>query len=100
MVSSRSGLVASIATGQPISSVNLAFKDSWRVGLGANYRVDEQWTLRFGTEYARRLRRRRGACSNIWHLDELCLMINGDTDVNRPRTGFVGVPGFGGLLDY
>ncbi len=38
-------------TGQPISSVNLAFKDSWRVGLGANYRVDEQWTLRFGTAY-------------------------------------------------
>src|SRR4030095_14874228 len=35
------------------------------------------WTLRFGLEYARRLRRTRGACSNIWHLDELCLMING-----------------------
>ena len=36
------------------------------------------WTLRFGTEYARRLRCTRGACSNIWHLDELCLMINGE----------------------
>ena len=36
------------------------------------------WTLRFGTEYARRLRRPRGRCSNIWHLDELCLMINGE----------------------
>jgi putative transposase len=35
-------------------------------------------TLRFGTEYARRLRRRRGACSNSWHLDELCLMVNGE----------------------
>ena len=32
----------------------------------------------FGTEYARRLRRARGACSNIWHLDELCLMFNGE----------------------
>ena len=36
------------------------------------------WTLRFGTEYARRLRHTRGTCSNIWHLDELCLMINGE----------------------
>jgi putative transposase len=36
------------------------------------------WTLRFGTEYARRLRCTRGACSNIWNLDELGLMINGE----------------------
>jgi putative transposase len=35
------------------------------------------WTLRFGLEYARRLRRTRGPCSNVWHLDELCLMISG-----------------------
>jgi putative transposase len=35
------------------------------------------WTLRFGAEYARRLKRTRAGCSNIWHLDELCLMING-----------------------
>ena len=35
-------------------------------------------TLRFGTEYARRLRRTRGAYSYIWHLDELCLMIHGE----------------------
>ena len=37
-----------------------------------------RWTLRFGTEYARRLRCTRGACSNIWNLDELGLMINGE----------------------
>src|SRR4029450_869665 len=36
------------------------------------------WTLRFGPEYARRLKRTQRACSNIWHLDELCLMINGE----------------------
>jgi hypothetical protein len=43
-------------------------------------RVEEEplMTLRFGTEYARRLRRAKGACANIWHLDELCLMINGE----------------------
>jgi len=31
-----------------------------------------------GTEYARRLRRTRGECSNIWHLNEFCLMIHGE----------------------
>jgi putative transposase len=45
--------------------------------IEVSYETIRLWTLRFGLEYARRLRRARGACSNIWHLDELCLMING-----------------------
>jgi hypothetical protein len=44
-------------------------------GIEVAHEAISLWTLRFGTEYARRLRRTRGACSNIWHLDELCLMI-------------------------
>jgi putative transposase len=47
-------------------------------GTEVSHKAIRLWTLRFGTEYARRLRRTRGACSNIWHLDELCLMINGE----------------------
>jgi len=47
-------------------------------GIEVSHEAVRLWTLRFGTEYARRLRRTRGACSNIWHLDELCLMINGE----------------------
>ena len=47
-------------------------------GIEVSHEAIRLWTLRFGTEYARRLRRTRGACSNIWHLDELCLMINGE----------------------
>jgi len=43
-------------------------------GIEVSYEAIRLWTLRFGTEYARRSRRTRGACSNIWHLDELCLM--------------------------
>ena len=46
-------------------------------GIEVSHEAIRVWTLRFGTEYARRLRHTRGACSNIWHLDELCLMING-----------------------
>jgi hypothetical protein len=44
-------------------------------GFEVSHETIRLWTLRFGTEYARLLRRRRGPCSNIWHLDELCLMI-------------------------
>jgi hypothetical protein len=45
-------------------------------GAEVSHEAIRLWTLRFGIEYARRLRHTRGACSNIWHLDELCLMIN------------------------
>jgi putative transposase len=45
-------------------------------GIEVSHEAIRLWTLRFGTEYARRLRRTRGRCSNIWHLDELCLMVN------------------------
>src|SRR5262250_3268816 len=38
-------------------------------GIEVSYEAIRLWTLRFGMEYARRLRRTRAACSNIWHLD-------------------------------
>jgi long-chain fatty acid transport protein len=34
-----------------LSSVPLKFEDTWRVGLGLNYRLDDKWTLRLGTAY-------------------------------------------------
>ena len=37
--------------GLSLSSVPLNFEDSWRVGLGANYLMNEEWTLRVGTAY-------------------------------------------------
>jgi transposase-like protein len=46
-------------------------------GIEVSHEAIRLWTMQFGTEYARRLRRTRGTCSNIWHLDELCLVING-----------------------
>ena len=46
-------------------------------GIEVSHEVIRLWTLRFGMEYARRLRRARGTCSNVWHLDELCLMTTG-----------------------
>jgi putative transposase len=36
------------------------------------------WTVKFGAEYTRRLRARRGPCGDTWHLDEVFCKINGE----------------------
>lgn len=51
--SSIPALTIERANGQMVSSSNLAFRNSWRVGVGANYRMDDKWTLRFGVAYDR-----------------------------------------------
>jgi putative transposase len=45
-------------------------------GIQVSHEAIRLWTLRFGTEYA--TIEAHAPCSNIWHLDELCLMINGE----------------------
>ena len=37
--------------GSALSSVPLKFQDTWRVGLGFSYLMNESWTLRLGTAY-------------------------------------------------
>ena len=37
--------------GQTLTSVALHFKNSWRVGLGANYQLTPQWKLRGGVAF-------------------------------------------------
>ncbi|MDB5805774.1 MAG: rane protein involved in aromatic hydrocarbon degradation [Betaproteobacteria bacterium] len=37
--------------GVVLSSTRENFRDTWRVGLGATYRVDDKWLLRGGTAY-------------------------------------------------
>jgi long-chain fatty acid transport protein len=41
------------ATSTPacLSSVPLTFQDTWRAGIGANLKMNDQWTLRLGTAY-------------------------------------------------
>jgi long-chain fatty acid transport protein len=38
-------------SGQTLSTLALHFKDSWRVGLGANYQLTPQWKLRGGVAF-------------------------------------------------
>jgi long-chain fatty acid transport protein len=37
--------------GTGLSNTPLNFKNSWRVGVGANYQINNEWKLRFGTAY-------------------------------------------------
>ena len=46
-------------------------------GIGVTHESIRQWCLRFGADFARRLRRRRPRPGDTWHMDEVYLRING-----------------------
>jgi long-chain fatty acid transport protein len=37
--------------GEDVTSLNLQFEDTWRAGLGLNFKLNEAWKLRLGTAY-------------------------------------------------
>ena len=46
-------------------------------GVDVTYETIRQWSIKFGTQYAHRLKRRQGRLGDTWHLDELFVSING-----------------------
>ena len=46
-------------------------------GVTVTHESIRQWGLRFGADFARKLRRRRPKPGDTWHLDEVYLRING-----------------------
>ena len=46
-------------------------------GIAVSYETIRQWSRKFGTEYARKLKRRQGRLGDTWHLDELFVTIQG-----------------------
>ena len=38
-------------TGATLQTTPLNFENSWRLGIGANYQINNEWKLRFGTAY-------------------------------------------------
>src|ERR671919_2388005 len=46
-------------------------------GIGVTHEAIRQWCLKFGQDYANRLKRRRAQPGDKWHLDEVFLTING-----------------------
>jgi putative transposase len=48
-------------------------------GVIVSYESIRQWCLKFGDEYAQKLRKRRGKPGDKWHIDEVFIKINGKT---------------------
>jgi putative transposase len=46
-------------------------------GIVVSYETVRRWALKFGLDYARRLRRRTPSQHDIWHLDEVVVIIAG-----------------------
>jgi putative transposase len=46
-------------------------------GLEVSYETVRRWVLKFGSRFARRLRRSRPRPSDRWHLDEMVVRIAG-----------------------
>ena len=46
-------------------------------GIDVSYETVRRWALKFGLDYARKLRRSRPRADGRWHLDEMFVSING-----------------------
>ncbi len=59
----------------------LSFRDAEDLlsqrGITVSYEAIRLWCLKFGPEYARRVKRRQGRLGDAWHLDEVFVTIQG-----------------------
>ena len=59
----------------------LSFRDVEEIlvsrGIDITYESIRQWCLKFGSEYAKRIKSNRGPVGDIWYLDEVFIKING-----------------------
>lgn len=46
-------------------------------GIAVSYETIRRWSQKFGPDYARRLLRKRPTPSDVWHLDEVMIVIGG-----------------------
>ena len=47
-------------------------------GITVTYETVRQWCRKFGPAYARKLKKRQGRLGDTWHLDEVCVSIQGE----------------------
>ena len=47
-------------------------------GIAVSYKSIRQWCNRFGSEYARKLKKRQGQLGGTWYFDEVFIKINGE----------------------
>ncbi len=46
-------------------------------GVMVTYETVRQWCLKFGPDYARKLKKRQGRLGDVWHIDEVFVTIQG-----------------------
>ena len=46
-------------------------------GIIVAYETVRQWCLKFGPDYARKLKKRQGCLGDIWYIDEVFVTIQG-----------------------
>ena len=54
-------------------------------GIVVSYEIIRHWCGKFGSDYARRLRRRQGRLGDSWFLDEVFVTINGERGMVRGK---------------
>ena len=47
-------------------------------GITVTYETVRQWCQKFGPGYARKLKKRQGRLGDTWHIDEVCITIQGE----------------------
>ncbi len=47
-------------------------------GIVVSYETIRRWAIKFGADYARRLKRKSPSRRDVWHLDEVVITINGE----------------------
>ena len=47
-------------------------------GIVLSYETVRRWAMKFGPDYARRLKRKKPGRRDVWHLDEVVVSINGE----------------------
>ena len=47
-------------------------------GIVVSYETIRVWAMKFGAEYARRLKRKAPSRGDVWHLDEVVISIRGE----------------------
>jgi putative transposase len=47
-------------------------------GIVVSYETVRRWAIKFGPEYARRIKRKRPSRHDTWHLDEVVVSIAGE----------------------
>jgi len=57
-------------------------------GIAVSHETIRLWGKKFGPDYARRLRRKKPSGNDVWHLDEVVIIISGRNMAGR-RTGRV-----------